>query len=110
MDKVKKARSAQRTAFTKCLSSLSRELGKETLSKPAIIAYFNTLEEKAKELSALNSEISEIMLEDDNVKEEEMNQEIETSPKSSRKFKLLKIELKKFSGDRKEWLQFWGIF
>ena len=66
-------------AFTKYISSLSTELGKEPLSKPAIIAYFNTIEEKTKELSALNLEILEIILDDEKVTEEEMKLEVKTS-------------------------------
>ena len=35
---------------------------------------------------------------------------INNAAENSRKFKLPKIELKKFNGDPKEWLQFWSIF
>ncbi|KAL7289549.1 hypothetical protein TKK_0016522 [Trichogramma kaykai] len=145
--KLKKARSIQRTAFSKTLTTLNNELKKETvLDSTSIRANFAVLQQKATELFELDKKILDTLIEG-NTAEEEILAEINATDEDSTKFqiasvtvkdflepratqhqennvvprndtanvpiptfyKLPKIELKKFSGDIKEWLPFWSM-
>ena len=147
MDKLKKSRTVQRTAFTKTLATLRAEIEKETRDAAKIQVTLSLLTDKATSLDIIDKEIYGAIL-DTNSTEDEMTIEIEVADEyktrfeavklevqrmlksevgvlprngasgsatdrpfeNSRNFKLPKIELKKFNGDPKEWLKFWGIF
>ncbi|XP_011698818.1 PREDICTED: uncharacterized protein LOC105456456 [Wasmannia auropunctata] len=146
MDKLKKARSTARAAFTRILGSLHAELEKERPDNTELQVRLAMIREKASQLEEFNQKIFEVMIDSD-LSEEVLTQETEIADEyrmkyqqakitvnniveppqatihvedirqvaqisrdSARTYKLPKIQLPKFGGDLKDWLQFWSLF
>lgn len=146
IEKLKKSRTIQRTAFTKTYNALKAEIEVIVPSVTTVEATLNVLTEREKELNSFDKELISALI-DAKISDEEITKEMDSADEykvrfetmkvtclryisSSQqplqripsitenaasqdhavKFKLPKIELKKFNGDPREWLQFWSIF
>lgn len=131
-------RKATRSAFTRAFNKLNDLLEASETDKIAVQVSFSVFEEKATELQELDAKIIDLMLDDDeaDLDNEMMGTEdyrskfldmkvrvpqifcqlecdgsvVSANHQIERKFKLPKLELRKFGGDLKEWLPFWSQF
>lgn len=147
MENFKKQRKMLRGLFTRAANTLLNQASAEQVSKRNLNINLDNVEKKAEQIAEIDKKISDIMLADENLKDEDFdavfesrvpyeekffecrrtveeilsrmveNSEIDyDSAKSqegtskTKKYKLPKIELKKFGGDIKEWLAFWSQF
>ncbi|GBM83902.1 hypothetical protein AVEN_199789-1 [Araneus ventricosus] len=132
---LKTQRKALRTSFTICAKSIEDELMKEAPNVSQLSIWKAQIEDKFTRLEKCQTEITNLILKDTDAErafEEDFlsaekyrdrfselcaqiqrlsMKETETKEFSEkRKFKLPKIELKKFTGDAKEYLSFWSQF
>ncbi|GBM63892.1 hypothetical protein AVEN_99772-1 [Araneus ventricosus] len=132
---LKTQRKALRTSFTICAKSIEDELMKEAPNVNQLSIWKAQIEDKFTRLEKCQTEIKNLILKDTDAErkyEEDFLsaekyrdrfselcaqiqrlsvKETETKEFSEkRKFKLPKIELKKFTGDAKEYLSFWSQF
>ncbi|XP_044756949.1 uncharacterized protein LOC123315351 [Coccinella septempunctata] len=140
MDKAKKARTVHRRIFTKIYNNIESRISNGNFNSDEVKAAFQVLESKYEEIRTLDKEVFNFMIEEnmsdtdietdcDSVEEYSLKfnvikerfssstekvREISSSEGEvgtlQRKFKLPQIELKKFGGDIRDWLHFWGLF
>ncbi|GFT98669.1 uncharacterized protein TNCV_803311 [Trichonephila clavipes] len=134
LNALKAQRKGLRTAFSNCLKKIESELAQELCNFEALSVLKIQFNDKFARMDSCQNAISETLLlsddgehlfaedlEDAEIYREkfwELTTKIELksqqctvlSDKESRKFKLPKIELKKFNGEAKEYLTFWSQF
>lgn len=145
MDVLKGKRTVLRTAFTRLYNTIENillEVGDRAIDDINLSANFELLSEKYNELSQLNEEILNHLLNQVGVEQAVLDSEEEVADGystkfkrinllfkaksvvkeenyfdacsvasiSKRKFKLPFLELKKYGGEIKDWLPFWGQF
>ncbi|GFX25300.1 putative RNA-directed DNA polymerase from transposon X-element [Trichonephila clavipes] len=136
IDILKAKRKSLRAAFSMCCNGISNRT--ETLSKNEVNALYKQLQDKFSRLETIQEEISDFLLTSHDLKdtyqedfskaeeyrdkfsqifsilEASQEQEILVSEENNsvqkRKFKLPKLELRKFSGELKDYLAFWSQF
>ncbi|GFY20891.1 putative RNA-directed DNA polymerase from transposon X-element [Trichonephila clavipes] len=136
IDILKAKRKSLRAAFSMCCNGISNRT--ETLSKNEVNALYKQLQDKFSPLETIQEEISDLLLTSHDLKdtyqedfskaeeyrdkfcqifsilEASQEQEILVSEENNsvqkRKFKLPKLELRKFSGEPKDYLAFWSQF
>lgn len=147
MNKLIKARSSIRMLITKSTKELELDLAAEHKELITLRTKYNRLNGYLQQVSAVDQEILDVMLQDEEMSQEDYNQEVliidgyieqivhaklkidvaceqfEKQDKSNdddfhsvsntackRRFKLPKIELKKYSGKIIDWLNWWALF
>ncbi|GFU88952.1 uncharacterized protein TNCV_4446271 [Trichonephila clavipes] len=133
LNALKAQRKGLRTAFSNCLKKIESELAQELCNFETLSVLKIQFNDKFARMDSCQNSISETLLSDDGEhlftedledaeiyreKFWELTTKIELksqqctvpSDKESRKFKLPKIELKKFNGEAKEYLTFWSQF
>ncbi|GBL91770.1 hypothetical protein AVEN_71405-1 [Araneus ventricosus] len=135
MEGLKTKRKGLRTSFTVCANALKEELPKEALDWKTISVCEHWLQDKSDRLAACQEEISNKMLQLEDPDEAYMEDSkaaegyrdryfavvaesdnkygdvvLQKDSTETRKLKLPKIELKKFSCDAKEFLSFCSMF
>ncbi|GFS93150.1 putative RNA-directed DNA polymerase from transposon X-element [Trichonephila clavipes] len=140
IDILKAKRKSLRAAFSMCCNGISNrtERERETLSKNEVNALYKQLQDKFSRLETIHKEIFDLLLTSHDLKdtyqedfskaeeyrdkfrqifsilEASQEQEILVSEENNsvqkRKFKLPKLELRKFSGEPKDYLAFWSQF
>ncbi|GFV68045.1 DUF1758 domain-containing protein [Trichonephila clavipes] len=134
LNALKAQRKGLRTAFSNCLKKIESELAQELCNYETLSVLKIQFNDKFARMDSCQKAISETLLlsddgehlfaedlEDAEIYREmfwELTTKIELksqqctvpSDKESRKFKLPKIELKKFNGEAKEYLTFWSQF
>ncbi|GFU22780.1 uncharacterized protein TNCV_829851 [Trichonephila clavipes] len=134
LNALKAQRKGLRTAFSNCLKKIESELAQELCNFETLSVLKIQFNDKFARMDSCQKAISETLLlsddgehlfaedlEDAEIYREkfwELTTKIELksqqctvpSDKESRKFKLPKIELKKFNGEAKEYLTFWSQF
>ncbi|GFW30863.1 DUF1758 domain-containing protein [Trichonephila clavipes] len=133
LNALKAQRKGLRTAFSNCLKKIESELAQELCNFKTLSVLKIQFNDKFARMDSCQKAISETLLSDDGErlfaedledaeiyreKFWELTTKIELksqqctvpSDKESRKFKLPKIELKKFNGEAKEYLTFWSQF
>ncbi|GFS64190.1 integrase catalytic domain-containing protein [Trichonephila clavipes] len=134
LNALKAQRKGLRTAFSNCLKKIETELAQELCNFETLSVLKIQFNDKFARMDSCQKAISETLLlsddgehlfaedlEDAEIYREkfwELTTKIELksqqctvpSDKESRKFKLSKIELKKFNGEAKEYLTFWSQF
>ncbi|GFY13457.1 uncharacterized protein TNCV_1803281 [Trichonephila clavipes] len=134
LNALKAQRKGLRTAFSNCLKKIESELAQELCNFETLSVLKIQFNDKFARMDSCQNAISETLLlsddgehlfaedlEDAEIYREkfwELTTKIELksrqctvpSDKESRKFKLPKIELKKFNGEAKEYLTFWSQF
>ncbi|GFW57405.1 putative RNA-directed DNA polymerase from transposon X-element [Trichonephila clavipes] len=121
-----------------CCNGISNRIETETLSKNEVNALYKQLQDKFSRLETIQEEISDLLLTSHDLKdtyqedfskaeeyrdkfyqifsilEASQEQKILVSEENNsvqkRKFKLPKLELRKFSGEPKDYLAFWSQF
>ncbi|GFT65473.1 putative RNA-directed DNA polymerase from transposon X-element [Trichonephila clavipes] len=138
IDILKAKRKSLRAAFSMCCNGISNRIETETLSKNEVNALYKQLQDKFSRLETIQEEISDLLLTSHDLKdtyqedfskaeeyrdkfcqifsilEASQEQKILVSEENNsvqkRKFKLPKLELRKFSGEPKDYLAFWSQF
>ncbi|GFY11775.1 putative RNA-directed DNA polymerase from transposon X-element [Trichonephila clavipes] len=138
IDILKAKRKSLRAAFSMCCNDISNRIETETLSKNEVNALYKQLQDKFSRLETIQEEISDLLLTSHDLKdtyqedfskaeeyrdkfcqifsifEASQEQKILVSEENNsvqkRKFKLPKLELRKFSGEPKDYLAFWSQF
>ncbi|GFY06831.1 putative RNA-directed DNA polymerase from transposon X-element [Trichonephila clavipes] len=136
IDILKAKRKSLRAAFSMCCNGISNRT--ETLSKNEVNVLYKQLQDKFSRLETIQEEISDLLLTSHDLKdtyqedfskaeeyrdkfcqifsrlEASQEQEILVSEENNsvqkRKFKLPKLELRKFSGEPKDYFAFWSQF
>ncbi|GFS80206.1 DUF1758 domain-containing protein [Trichonephila clavipes] len=105
---LKAKRKGLRQAFTLNLKKIESELNKEIGDRKELSVLRTLIDDKFQRLDNCQLLLLEELLKEKNG--EQLQENSAPSEAEKRKFKLPKIELKKFNGDPKEFLAFWSQF
>ncbi|XP_035234049.1 uncharacterized protein LOC118205885 isoform X2 [Stegodyphus dumicola] len=134
---LKAKRKSLRTAFTVCCNDIAQKIENKSLISDEVSTLFRQIQDKFSRLETTQEEVSNLLLSDDALQDEysedflkaeeyrdkfclicsllenakKANSVTEgTTTEQKRKFKLPKLELRKFSGEPKDFLAFWSQF
>ncbi|GIY91969.1 hypothetical protein CEXT_767331 [Caerostris extrusa] len=122
MEHFKKKRTVARSAFTRLYNSINEAIsedGANLTDNFDLLADFDLLGEKYNELCVLNNEIMNLMLLETETNTADLDAETFAADEYNKKFKRINIIFKskiavigtkKFGGEIKDWLPFWGQF
>ncbi|XP_011688448.1 PREDICTED: uncharacterized protein LOC105450352 [Wasmannia auropunctata] len=99
----------QRDYRTRTLTTLSQLSEEESVDTVELRSRFAILKDKTCELEELDQQILHAMQDAADTSENDIIKEIEHADEYHIKYQRMK-KLQKFSGDLKEWLQFWSLF
>ncbi|XP_071053604.1 uncharacterized protein [Onthophagus taurus] len=108
MDEERKRRALLRSAFTRSSREVDTVLAANNPDLDDLEAVFNLLVEKMGDLKQTKILMNKVL--SNAVSTASTSAPILANQSLSHKFKLPKIELKKFDGDEREWLAFWRQF
>ena len=91
MEKIKKARSVVRSAFTRTVTSFNSEASSSNATIDSLKITFLLLESKHNELEDLNGKLFEAMLEDEKLSEDDLAKEVENADEYREKYNAAKV-------------------
>ncbi|UYV65449.1 hypothetical protein LAZ67_3004411 [Cordylochernes scorpioides] len=112
MDKSKKLRTLLRSSVTKNIKEIETEFDKEYPSRDSILVVFKLLEINESQLRNANSQIRELMLDDENTTMQDLEKEQDLVEQYEKNFLRTekKIALKVYDGTSLEWLGWWSQY
>ncbi|UYV67073.1 hypothetical protein LAZ67_4003825 [Cordylochernes scorpioides] len=96
MDKIKKLRTRLRSSATKYINEIETEFEKEYPSRDSILVVFKLLETNVGRLRSKNSQIEELMLDDENTTVQELEKEQDLVDQYERNFLLIEKKVAEY--------------